>query len=84
MAIQTKNERIDIRLIPSDKEMLETAASIKRVSLSAYILSAAIEMAKMDIEREETLVLSAKQRDTLMSLLDNPPEPNEALRRLFE
>ena len=84
MAVQTKISRIDIRINPEDKEMLEMAAALKRVSLSSFILSAAIEIAKMDIEREETIVLSNKQRDEIMALLDNPPEPNEALKNLFK
>ena len=58
MAVQTKTSRIDIRLMPQDKSAIETAASLKRVSVSAYILSAAIEAARMDIEKEETLVLA--------------------------
>ena len=52
MAIQTKNSRIDIRLDPKDKEILEHAASLKRISLSSYILSSAIENAKIDIEKQ--------------------------------
>lgn len=84
MAVQTKNSRIDIRLDPKDKETLEYAASLKRISLSSYILSAAMELAKMDIEKEEAIILSNKQRDELLSLLDNPPEPTEALRKLFQ
>ena len=84
MAIQVKNSRIDIRLDPKDKETLEYAASLKRISLSSYILSAAIEVARMDIEKEEAIILSNQQRDELLKLLDNPPEPTEALRRLFQ
>lgn len=84
MAVQTKNSRIDIRLNPEDKQTLEAAAALKRVSLSAFILSTAIEAAKLDLEREETITLSNEQRDKVISLLDNPPLSNEALRRLFE
>lgn len=83
MAVQTKNSRVDIRLNPEDKKTLEHAASLKRISLSSYILSAAIQLAKLDIEKEEAIVLSNKERDLVLSLLDNPPEPNEALRALF-
>ena len=83
MAVQTKTSRIDIRLMPQDKSTIETAASLKRVSVSTYILSAAVEAARRDIKREETLVLADEGRDTLLSLLENPPEPNDALRGLF-
>ena len=84
MAIQVKNSRIDIRLDPKDKETLEYAASLKRISLSSYILSAAIEAAKKDIEKEGAVILSNQQRDELLKLLDNPPELTEALRKLFQ
>ena len=84
MAIQVKNSRIDIRLDPKDKETLEYAASLKRISLSSYILSAAIEMARKDIEKEGAVILSNQQRDELLKLLDNPPELTEALRKLFQ
>lgn len=83
MATQAKTSRIGIRLMPQDKNTIETAASLKRVSVSTYILSAAIQAARMDIEREETLVLADEGRDTLLSLLENPPEPTDALRGLF-
>ena len=84
MGVQAKTSRIDIRLLPSDKATLEAAASLRRVSVSSYILSAAIEAARMDIEKEEAIMLGDQSRDALLSLLENPPEPNEALKRLFE
>ncbi len=84
MAIQTKTSRIDIRLLPSDKRTLEAAASLKRTSLSTYIVSAAVAAAKMDIEREEAITLSDEARDNLFRLLENPPEPTDALKRLFQ
>ena len=83
MDAKNKTSRIDIRLMPEDKNTLEAAAAIKRVSVSAYILSAAMDAAKADIEREENIVLGDEARDNLLRLLENPPEPNEALRRLF-
>ncbi len=84
MAVQTKTSRIDLRLIPDDKTTLEKAAEINRMNLSAYITKVAIESARMDIEREKNIVLSNKARDMLLDLLENPPEPNEALRKLFQ
>ena len=42
------------------------------------------DAARMDIEEEERIVLSTEARDALLSLLDNPPEPNDALKRLFQ
>ena len=84
MAVQTKNSRIDLRLDANDKDTLEYAASLNRLSLSSYILSKAIEAAKLDIEKEETLKLTNNQRDKILLLLDSPNEPTEALMRLFK
>ena len=84
MAIESKTSRIDIRVVPVDKRMLEQAASIKRVSVSQYILSVALEAAKMDIRSEEAIALSDESRDAVLRLLDNPPEPNAALKSLFK
>ena len=83
MGAPSKTSRIDIRLLPRDKNTIETAAMMKRVSVSSYILSAAIEAAKADIEREEIVTLNDAARDMLLRMLDNPPEPPESLKRLF-
>ena len=38
----------------------------------------------IDLIENETLILSNKDRDLVMSVLENPPEPNEALKGLFK
>ncbi len=81
--MEAKTTRIDLRVNKKDKEILETAAYLNRTSLSSYILSVAINAAKMDLEKEEILILSNEQRDQIIQLLDNPPEPNEELRALL-
>ena len=78
-----KMNRLDIRISQKDKETLELAAAAKRVSLSSYILSAVMERAEDDLERERSIALSRQAWNQVMDLLDNPPEPNEALRRLM-
>ena len=35
------------------------------------------------MEQIETIILTNKDRDLVMSKLENPPEPNEALKKLF-
>ena len=35
------------------------------------------------MEQIETIKLTNKDRDLVMSKLENPPEPNEALKKLF-
>lgn len=84
MAVAVKNERIDFRANINQKTLLERAAELKHVSLSSYVLTSSLKQAQMDLAENEILVLSNKDRDIVMSALENPPEPNEALKGLFK
>ena len=79
-----KLDRIDLRVSPDDKKTLEMAAAAKRLSLSSYIIQAAMENATLDLERERTINVSKEGWDRLMALLESPPEPTEALKRIFQ
>lgn len=83
MSVITKNNRIDIRLSDSDKEMIEKAASYSRQSVSSYIISVVVKQAQLDLIENEALHLSNQDRDFIISLLENPPAPNENLKGLF-
>ena len=84
MAVAVKDSRVDFRVSDVQKSLLERAAEIKHLSLSSYILSSAIKQAELDIAENEMLILSNRDRDLVMSALENPPEPNEALRGMFK
>lgn len=84
MAVAVKDSRVDFRVSDVQKSLLEKAAEIKHLSLSSYILSSSIKQAELDIAENEMLILSNKDRDLVMSALENPPEPNEALKGLFK
>lgn len=83
MAVALKNERLDFRVSPDQKSILERAAEIKHVSLSSYVISSSLRQAQIDLTENETLILSNRDRDSIMAALENPPEPNEALKGLF-
>ena len=84
MAVITKNNRIDIRLNDSDKQLIEKAASFNRQSISSYIVSVVIKQAQLDIVENETLILCNEDRDFVLNLLDNPGAPNDDLKSLFK
>jgi uncharacterized protein (DUF1778 family) len=73
-ASTTKNSRIDLRVTPEQKELLEKAASLRGISLSAYTLLHLLPVAKQELEAIEKLVLSDRDRDLFMSTIENPPE----------
>ena len=84
MAVAVKDSRVDFRVSDVQKSLLERAAEIKHLSLSSYILSSSIKQAEQDIADNEMLILSNRDRDLVMSALENPPEPNEALKGMFK
>ena len=84
MAVAVKDSRVDFRVWDVQKSLLERAAEIKHLSLSSYILSSSIKQAELDIAENEMLILSNRDRDLVMSALENPPEPNEALKGMFK
>lgn len=84
MTVAIKDVRIDLRASANQKTLLEQAAELKHVSLSSYVLASSLKQAQLDLAENETLLLSNRDRDLVMSILENPPEPNEALKGLFK
>ncbi|NJK58482.1 MAG: DUF1778 domain-containing protein [Pleurocapsa sp. SU_5_0] len=72
-SLTPKDSRIDLRVTKEQKALLEEAASIKGVSLSAYTLLNLLPLAQQDIENRERLRLSNRDRDLFVSALENPP-----------
>lgn len=68
-----KESRIDLRVTKEQKALLEKAALLKGVSLSAYTLSYLLPLAQQEIENQEKLILSNRDRDLFLSAMDNPP-----------
>ncbi len=79
-----KLERINIRLDPATKRRIERAAAADQRSVTSFIISSAIEKAESVIRKEESTILSERDFDRLMAILDSPPNPNKALRRAVE
>lgn len=72
---KTKETRVEIRVSQEQKNLLEKAAALKGISLSAYMLSLTLEAAQSDITDHEHMVLSDRDWDLFVSALENPPEP---------
>jgi uncharacterized protein (DUF1778 family) len=69
-----KDNRIDLRVTQAQKELLEQAAALRGVSLSAYTILHLLPLAQQEIAAQEKLVLSDRDRDLFMSKIENPPE----------
>jgi uncharacterized protein (DUF1778 family) len=75
--------RINLRASPEAKAMIERAAALMGTTVSAFMLQNAYEAAQRLIAEWDVITLSDRDRDAFLAALENPPEPNEALKRLM-
>lgn len=79
------NARIDMRTSTQTKDFLELAAYIGGYgSLSKFIIDASQKMAQEIFEHTDFRKISNKDRDLLLKILQNPPEPNEMLKETYQ
>lgn len=83
-AEQRKSGRLSVRVDATTKEVLERAALLEGVSVSAFVLNHAVQVARDIVDEHEHIHLSEQDRDLFLHLLDNPPAPADALRRAAE
>ncbi len=76
-----KAERLEARITPAQKEILQHAAELEGRSLTDFVISSAQAAAMRTIHEHEVLLLSAKDREVFVNALLNPPAPNDKLRR---
>ena len=73
--------RLSFRIDPELKELIELAAMHTGQTVSSYAVSTLVRDARRIIEDQHTTYLSARDWEIFMDLMDNPPPPNEALKR---
>ncbi|MGA1995912.1 MAG: DUF1778 domain-containing protein [Bryobacteraceae bacterium] len=76
-----KAERLEARITPAQKEILQHAAELEGRSLTDFVVSSAQAAARRIIHEHEILLLSAKDREVFVNALLNSPAPNDKLRR---
>jgi uncharacterized protein (DUF1778 family) len=80
-----KDERLQIRVDPTDKSLLERAAAASHLNVSAFVLQAAAARAEEILAERHTISLSAQAAGAFDEALQRPARVNgrlaEALRR---
>ena len=77
------SERINLRLGETAKRQIERAASVEGRTVSAFIVSSALETAEKTIERHETVALARENATRFFDALAAPP-PNNRLSAALE
>jgi uncharacterized protein (DUF1778 family) len=80
----TKDERLEMRVSRTDRELIEDAARHLRESVSDFTRNAALRRAQNVLARAEVVLMPADQFDALLESLDTADEApflEEALAR---
>ncbi len=83
-ATDTKQDRINLRLKPSAKQMLERAASFEGKTVSSFILTSAMRHAEETIHEHEVMSLNARDAEAFFKALRRPVRFNKKLAAAFE
>jgi uncharacterized protein (DUF1778 family) len=84
MAKTDKMDRIDLRVTRDQKEVLARAAVLSGLSMSSFLVAKGLNEAKKIVSKNESVVLTNRDRDLFYSLLKNPPKPNKNLVSLMK
>jgi uncharacterized protein (DUF1778 family) len=79
----SESVRINLRASPEAKAMIERAAALMGTTVSGFMLQNAYEAARRIVAESDTLMLSQRDFEAFAETIENPPEPNEALRELM-
>jgi uncharacterized protein (DUF1778 family) len=70
--VAVKTDRMEARVSPEERARIEQAAAVKGLSVSAFLVSAAVERADEVIEAATVTVMPADYFDALLAALDEP------------
>jgi uncharacterized protein (DUF1778 family) len=75
-----KQERLEARVTPAQKQLIERAAALRGTSVTEFVVVSAQEAATSAIKEFEVLSLREEAREVFINTILNPPVPNEAAR----
>ena len=81
---ETRNEKVEVRLTPSAKRTLQTAASAMHRSVSEFVLESALARAEETLPDRQRFGLSKAQWDAFQKALSAPTRPSRRLAKLLK
>jgi uncharacterized protein (DUF1778 family) len=83
-SIRQRDDKLQIRVDKMTKGKIERAASYANKTLSDFVLENIVPIAEKVIDEHTKIKLSERDWEKVMVALENPPEPNEALKKAAE
>jgi uncharacterized protein (DUF1778 family) len=72
--------RLDFRISPEHKSLIERAAIAQGQTVSSFAIAALIKASEEAIRSDATRMLSARDTQTFLSMLEASGEPNASLK----
>lgn len=82
MARTARSSRLDLRVAPDEKELIDRAAALTGSNTTDFIRSTTLAAAREAVRIHEVIKLTAEGSRVFVEALINPPQPNEHLRAL--
>lgn len=79
-ALPSQPGRLDFRIAPEHKALIERAATLEGQTVSSFAISSLIKAAEESIQRATARTLSARDARIFLDMLENDSPPNPALK----
>lgn len=80
---ESRSERVDVRMTPSAKAMLQRAAVAENKTLTEFLLDSGLHAAHDTLADRRVFALDPQQWDAFTAALEAPPADNPRLRALL-
>ena len=77
--MQTKSDRVTVRLPNNQREIMERAANYRGATFNQFLINAGIQAAIKVINEEEQLHISSETAEYFFDMMDCAPERSEKL-----
>jgi uncharacterized protein (DUF1778 family) len=84
MTLNKIEDRIPARMPHEVYERIAAAAQTVGATLNQFLVQSALDKANDILERERVITLSARAAETFFDLIDNPPGPNDRLKKAMK
>jgi uncharacterized protein (DUF1778 family) len=74
-----RDDRIELRTTKEEKRLLTAAAAQERLDVTGFIMRNVLPAAREVVQRSERIVLSRRDTERVLKLLENPHKPTPAL-----
>jgi uncharacterized protein (DUF1778 family) len=83
-AIRKRDQRLEARVTPDQKELIERAACVQGQTVTDFVVSALQDAAKQAITEHTVWKLTRQQQQAFVDALLDPPAPNQKLREAYK